>query len=62
MCRNLSALLSRPFQYWYELNPVWYLASAGADKWIKTGNAKTLNAGTGNDLLDETNMTDYQYM
>ncbi|KGO73684.1 Major facilitator superfamily domain, general substrate transporter [Penicillium italicum] len=26
------------------------------------GNAKTLNAGTGNDLLDETNMTDHQYI
>ncbi|CDM37349.1 Major facilitator superfamily [Penicillium roqueforti FM164] len=26
------------------------------------GNAKTLNSGTGNDLLDETNMTDHQYI
>ncbi|KAJ5716635.1 hypothetical protein N7493_008546 [Penicillium malachiteum] len=30
--------------------------------WIKTGNAKTLSSGTGNDLLQDTNMTDYQYM
>ncbi|CAG8372358.1 unnamed protein product [Penicillium salamii] len=26
------------------------------------GNAKTLNSGTGNDLLDETNMTEHQYI
>ncbi|KAJ5626536.1 hypothetical protein N7528_003963 [Penicillium herquei] len=26
------------------------------------GNAKTLNSGTGNDLLQETHMTDYQYI
>lgn len=44
------------------LDSVCQLASASTDKSIKTGNAKTLNSGTGNDLLDETNMTDHQYM
>ena len=29
---------------------------------MKTGNAKALNADTGNDLLQETGMTDHQYM
>jgi hypothetical protein len=29
---------------------------------ILTGNAKTLNSSTKNDLLTETHMTNYQYM
>ena len=59
---NLPSLLPRPLQYWYELNAAFNLVSAGADELTKSGNAKTLNSDTSNDLLDETNMTGHQYM
>ena len=62
MCWDISFVLPRSIKYWYETIPACDAANAIANLPIISGNAKTLNSATENDLLDETNMTEHQYM
>lgn len=61
VCFYLFTVLPGPIEYWYVTSDPslgnWRLPDV---KQI-LGNAKILNAGTHNDLLTETHMTNYQY-
>ena len=69
MCWHIPLVLPRPVEYWYVNTEyeTWSFTISPLSHPTRLvlmgiGNAKVLNADVGDSLLDQTGMTEYQYL